>query len=191
MGLGRGLCTLLREAAETAEAPPVLCPRILALCCSIWAWCARRAALCASRPGTWGAWPACEAAAAAGGGGGPARRKACWGWTLFGTGAAPKADEPRALNGLEPTAAVPAVAAELSPNEPSLRTLGVMALDWLLVVCTPKLPPVPKLPPKLLPPKLLSVVCWWWRPSPRRERPPLPSAILLSSSRGLLLLWSC
>lgn len=63
------------------------------------------------------------------------------------TGAAPKLDEPRALNGLEEVAVV---AAELSPNEPSLRTLGVMALDWLLVVCTPKLPPVPK---------LFSVVC--------------------------------
>ena len=45
----------------------------------VFSWWRRRAALCASRPGTWGARPAWEAAAAAGaaGGGGPARRKPC------------------------------------------------------------------------------------------------------------------
>ena len=46
-------------------------------------------------------------------------------------------------------------------------------LDWLLVVCTPKLPPVPK---------LFSVVCWWWRPFPRRERPPGKSVMFWTKS---------
>ena len=71
-------------------------------------WCARRAALCASRPGTWGArpaWPAWETATpaaeteaarwtGAAGGGGPARRNPCWNLE-----APPPTDDPRALGG--------------------------------------------------------------------------------------------
>ena len=69
-------------------------------------WCASRAALCASRPGTWGArpaWPAWETAApaetearwtGAAGGGGPARRNPCW-----NREAPPPTDDPRALDG--------------------------------------------------------------------------------------------